>query len=71
MKFKAKDQNHSDPFKYLDDNIFVIQNGFSSPKNDINFKIIRDEIEKLFEFGITNKIFLYFKEKKNRGYEIL
>jgi hypothetical protein len=43
-------------FKFLDDNLFTVTSGIVSNKNCIFYKLMRDNVQKLFEAGITQKL---------------
>lgn len=48
--------NCSYPMKFLSDNLFDLTSGFSSPKNNPMFKMFRENIQRLHESGITQKL---------------
>lgn len=48
--------NCSYPIKFLSDNLFVLTSGISSPKNNPMFKMFRENIQRLHESGITQKL---------------
>lgn len=52
-----KNKFYNDPYKTTTDNVFVKLAGYSARKSNNLFKTFRDEFQRLFEAGITNKFY--------------